>query len=225
MTFNYTYAAAPHMEDIKEEISRIADMAYADDGTPLYDTIMAYTRDQATLDRLCNDGFRDIIARFADVVSVLSPAPASYDVTIYSTGTSLPQIAIAISEAGGLEYGDVATALETLPHVFRLNLDRASAATLATDLASIKAADAFVRYDMSGTGAMLPPEIVFILPDLPEGYFSGTGVQALDRFIAMNAVAVWAKQKRPALFDEYAARAKSALDQAETIIRTRVSPL
>lgn len=52
---------------IDEEISRAADSAYLEDGTPLYDSIVNTERDEPTISRLMGDAMRTFASRAYDI--------------------------------------------------------------------------------------------------------------------------------------------------------------
>lgn len=61
------------IELVKEEVSRIADRAYAEDGTSLYDAIRIIDKDLSTIKRMIADASSVILERFRDYLV----APAS----------------------------------------------------------------------------------------------------------------------------------------------------
>jgi len=65
--FTYTIDRDAILEVVDEEVSRIADSAYGEDGTPLYDFVTITDRDADPLDRLVSDAVASVAARFRDV--------------------------------------------------------------------------------------------------------------------------------------------------------------
>lgn len=57
---------------IKKEIARVAASAYAEDGTPLYDAIVATSRDAETIDEMIEDAATALLTRLSDVASYYS---------------------------------------------------------------------------------------------------------------------------------------------------------
>lgn len=67
---------------IDEEVARAADAAYAEDGTPLYDSIINTDRDAGVIARFVDDAVRDFAARAYDIckyVTSVSYEQATYD--------------------------------------------------------------------------------------------------------------------------------------------------
>lgn len=52
---------------VDEEVSRVADDAYADDGTPLYDTVILTERDKELVDRYLDDAVSALVTRTFDI--------------------------------------------------------------------------------------------------------------------------------------------------------------
>lgn len=65
------YSLEAHLDGIlaviDEEISRAADSAYSEDGTPLYDSVVNTERDAETISRLVEDAIRDFASRAYDI--------------------------------------------------------------------------------------------------------------------------------------------------------------
>lgn len=55
---------------IDEEISRVADELYADDGSPLYDSVVLTSKDTATVMRHIDDAVSAFVSRAFDIVTV-----------------------------------------------------------------------------------------------------------------------------------------------------------
>ena len=55
------------LESIREEVSGVADAAYADDGTALYDAVMVTSRDEPTLERFIDDAVSQFVRREFDI--------------------------------------------------------------------------------------------------------------------------------------------------------------
>ena len=55
------------LESIKEEVSGVADAAYSDDGSSLYDIVMVSNRDKPTLDRFIDDAVSQFVRREFDI--------------------------------------------------------------------------------------------------------------------------------------------------------------
>lgn len=56
------------LDNIQEEISRVAKSAYDGEGKSLYDTIIPYTRDADTIERLINDAISRLTDRSRDIL-------------------------------------------------------------------------------------------------------------------------------------------------------------
>ena len=61
---------------VHEEASRVAGMAYSDDGASLYDSIAIRSRDADTVSRMIRDAVDAIVARAADICTYI-PSPQS----------------------------------------------------------------------------------------------------------------------------------------------------
>ena len=70
---DYTIATSTIKELINEEVSHVADAAYADDGTSLYDSIVLTSKDDNLVGRFIDDGVRQL-------------ARATYDICKYGSG-------------------------------------------------------------------------------------------------------------------------------------------
>lgn len=57
-------------ESVKQEVSRVAASAYADDGTSLYDAIVITSRDADTIAGLIDDAETALVVRMSDIASV-----------------------------------------------------------------------------------------------------------------------------------------------------------
>ena len=128
---------------VKEEVSRIADRAYAEDGTSLYDAIRIIDRDSATIKRMIADASSVVFAKFRDYI-------------IPPTTTS-------------------ATPAETF------NFD---------------------------------------LPDMAEEQ-EEVAVEELRRFMQLQVVALWLRERYASEYENYLARATAALDKAARALFTR----
>ena len=63
----YVIDKAALLESIKEEVSHVADDAFADDGTALYDSVMVTSRDYPTLERFVDDAVNAFVRREFDI--------------------------------------------------------------------------------------------------------------------------------------------------------------
>lgn len=61
---------------IDEEVSRMADRAYAEDGSSLYDAIRILDRDADTVDRMISDSVSVLASRFRDVIAPVAEEPS-----------------------------------------------------------------------------------------------------------------------------------------------------
>lgn len=59
---------------VAEEVSRVANAAYSDDGVSLYDSISIKSRDADTVSRMIRDGLDAVVNRTADICTVI-PSP------------------------------------------------------------------------------------------------------------------------------------------------------
>ena len=57
---------------IDEEVSRMADRAYAEDGTSLYDAVRILDRDADMIDRMVSDSVSTLVSRFRNVLALVS---------------------------------------------------------------------------------------------------------------------------------------------------------
>lgn len=57
---------------IEREISRVAASAFAEDGTPLYDAIVSYSRDEAVLKEMIDDALTAMLTRLSDIATLSS---------------------------------------------------------------------------------------------------------------------------------------------------------
>ncbi len=55
------------LESIKEEVSHVADEAYSEDGTPLYDSVMVTSRDKSKLEGFIDDAIRLFVRKEFDI--------------------------------------------------------------------------------------------------------------------------------------------------------------
>ena len=131
------------IELVKEEVSRIADRAYAEDGTSLYDAIRIIDKDSATIKRMIADASSVIFERFRDYIV----APTS--------GTAVPS--------------------ETFN---------------------------------------------FYLPDMAEEQ-EPVAKAELKRFLSLQIVAMWLKERYAQEYESYLERATTALDKAARALFTR----
>lgn len=69
MIYLINFAAIYDLVD--EEISRVAANEFADDGTPLFDSIVLHSRDRSTIKRLHDDAINTIVKRNYDVITIL----------------------------------------------------------------------------------------------------------------------------------------------------------
>lgn len=70
MALTYTFNPAVLYPLIFEEISRVADTAYTEDGAPLYDMIIPSSRDDAAIERMEKDALAVLLNRLSDIVTV-----------------------------------------------------------------------------------------------------------------------------------------------------------
>lgn len=66
---DYTINRQDIYDLVDEEVSRAADDAYAEDGTPLFDSVVLTDKDRDAVDRHIGDGIRGITAAFEDIAS------------------------------------------------------------------------------------------------------------------------------------------------------------
>ena len=57
---------------IEKEVSRVAASAFAEDGTPLYDTIVITSRDADTIKEMIEDAATAMLTRFSDIATYSS---------------------------------------------------------------------------------------------------------------------------------------------------------
>lgn len=57
---------------IEREISRVASSAFTEDGTPLYDAIVPYSRDEEVLKELVEDALTAMLTRLSDIATLSS---------------------------------------------------------------------------------------------------------------------------------------------------------
>ena len=74
--FYYIIDNTSLLDVVDEEVSRVADYAYAEDGTSLYDHVVITERDALALDRMIHDAVASVVARFRDVCAY-SPTSGS----------------------------------------------------------------------------------------------------------------------------------------------------
>lgn len=55
------------LERVKEEVSRVADEAYTDDGTALYDSVIVTQKDEDQIDRFIDDAVDALVRRAFDI--------------------------------------------------------------------------------------------------------------------------------------------------------------
>lgn len=67
---DYTIINTAIYDLVDEEISRVADDAYAEDGTPLYDGIVLHSKDKAEIKRLQADAINTIVRSLYDLVPI-----------------------------------------------------------------------------------------------------------------------------------------------------------
>lgn len=68
----YTIDREKILESVKQEVSRVAASAYADDGTSLYDAIIITSRDADTIAGLIDDAETAVVVRMSDIASIQS---------------------------------------------------------------------------------------------------------------------------------------------------------
>ena len=127
---------------VNEEVSRVADLAYAEDGTSLYDAIAIFDRDDATVKRMIADASSVVYERFRDYII---------------TPTS--------SQSGAETFN-------------------------------------------------------FFLPDMEESQI-GVAETELTRFLSLQIVSLWLKERYKSEYESYSERAVTALDKAERALFTR----
>lgn len=66
----YTIINTAIYDLVDEEISRIANNAYAEDGTPLYDGIVLHSKDKSEIERLQADAINTIVRSLYDLVTI-----------------------------------------------------------------------------------------------------------------------------------------------------------
>lgn len=63
----YEYNIGTLLEGVKEEVSRVAGAAYAEDGTPLYDAVIITSAEYPTIERYLRDAKGALALRTADI--------------------------------------------------------------------------------------------------------------------------------------------------------------
>lgn len=127
---------------VHEEVSRVADLAYAEDGTSLYDAIAIFDRDDATVKRMIADASSVVYERFRDYI--VSPTEAQSGAETFN----------------------------------------------------------------------------FYLPDMEESQI-GIASSELTRFLSLQIVSLWLKERYKSEYESYSERAVTALDKAERALFTR----
>lgn len=88
----YSIDKAKILDLVEDEVSKAADEAYSDDGTPLYDSVVITEKDRRTVRRFIDDGISLLvkrlfdIAKYAPVVETDSngnPAPKGMRIAFY----------------------------------------------------------------------------------------------------------------------------------------------
>ena len=76
------------LPQIEREISRVAASAYSDNGTPLYDAIIPYSRDEVVLKEMIEDALSAMLTRLSDIATMTSglfefdiPEERTHDIT------------------------------------------------------------------------------------------------------------------------------------------------
>lgn len=89
------------LELVKEEVSRVADLAYGEDGTPLYDAIAIYDRDESSIKKMIADASSVVYERFRDYITSPTSATSSSEVfNFYLPDMETSQKAVAENELG-----------------------------------------------------------------------------------------------------------------------------
>lgn len=96
MEYSITHNAL--IELVKEEVSRVADLAYTEQGVSLYDAIAIFDRDAATINRMISDAVSVVYERFRDFM--ISPSSTTNTVVFnfYLPDMETSQEAVAKSE-------------------------------------------------------------------------------------------------------------------------------
>lgn len=136
-------------EKVKEEVSKIADEAYTEQGVSLYDAIVLTDKDKDTVNRFIDDAIALFVRR-------------EFDVTKYRT-----------------------EAVQDAPE---------------------------------------PPFLEFYVPDF-DASMSSEFEQELSRYIVLASCEALFQQRRPAVVPEYTNRAKTAMDNAVSLLKSRKHPV
>lgn len=97
MEFSVTNQALREL--VNEEVSRVADLAYSEEGVSLYDSIAIFDRDKDTIDRMIADASSVVYERFRDyIVSPTSAASDSVNISFYLPDMETSQASVATQE-------------------------------------------------------------------------------------------------------------------------------
>lgn len=95
LAMDYSITHESLIELVKEEVSRIADLAYAENGISLYDAIAIFDRDEDTIKRMIADASSVIAARFRDYLTTSSAQSNTESFNFYLPDIDPTQVAIA----------------------------------------------------------------------------------------------------------------------------------
>ena len=143
----YTINKDALWEKVKEEVSKVADEAYADNGASLYDSIILTSKDRNTINGFVDDAIALFVRREFDVTSQPTVVPAGS-----------------------------------------------------------------------------PPKLKFNVPDFDTPLASMFDDE-LTRYIVLSVCAALFQQRRPAVVPEYTNRAKTAMDNAVSLLKSRKHPV
>lgn len=93
---DYTIATSTIKELVNEEVSHVADAAYSDDGTSLYDSIVLTEKDDNLVDRFINDAVR-LLARATYDICKFASGKLVFDVPDFDATTQATYVADAIN--------------------------------------------------------------------------------------------------------------------------------
>lgn len=143
----YTINKDALWEKVKEEVSKVADEAYAENGASLYDNIILTSKDRNTINGFVDDAIALFVRREFDVTSQPTVVPAGS-----------------------------------------------------------------------------PPKLVFNVPDF-DTPLASMFADELTRYIVLSCCVALFQQRRPAVVPEYTNRAKAAMDNAVSLLKSRKHPV
>lgn len=186
------------LEGIEEEVSHVADEAYADDGTALYDSVMVTSRDSLTLSRFVDDAVDHLVRREFDVCKY-SPL-VTYEQAMDESDPPLRLYYVVGQD--GEPTSETTNTVTDYP-------------VYTSTIASVTQRLLFHVPDFDDTMAEMDGDTIT----------GGALKTELDRYIVLYACALIFQQRRAALVQEYTARAQSAMDKAVSILKYRKHPV